>query len=387
MSTSFAAINSKVRPEDELLLYCARTIIDCYTAERIRGLLRREVDWKYVIDAAAAHGMKSLLCHNLANSCPESVPKAILNQLKRYLQAHCLNNLFLTRELTRLLGGLEKIGIPAIPWKGPVLAASAYGDVALRQFGDLDILVRERDATPAKDLLLSSGYHLFYQASAEHEEAFHSLRQVYELVRNDGRVIVELHWAITSQTFYFPLDPASLWEHIETVSLEGTAVRNLAPDDLLLVLCVHGAKHHWGKLLWICDIAELLRVYSKRIDWRRLMDRARTLGGVRMLSLGLILAHDLLGATIPAHVLQQIQGEPKLVFLSAEVRSGLFSGGSLMAVERPTFYIQLRERAKDRLRCRLYLAYRMLAPSAQAWTLRLLHSGRAVRRRSNAQAP
>jgi hypothetical protein len=378
---------SSLRPEEQVLIHCARTSIDCAAAEQLRSLLRGPIDWDYLIGTASTHGVKPVLCHGLVSSCPESVPKTILDQLRRYLQAHSLNNLFLTRELIRLLGALEKIGIPAIPWKGPVLAASAYGDVALRQFGDLDILVRERDATPAKDLLLSSGYRLFYQASAEHEEAFHSLRQVYELVRNDGRVIVELHWAITSNTFYFPLDPASLWEHIETVSLEGTAVRNLAPDDLLLVLCVHGAKHHWGKLLWICDIAELLRAYSKRIDWPRLMDRARTLGGVRMFSLGLFLAHDLLGATLPVHLVRQIQAEPKLVFLAAEVRSGLFSGGSLMAVERPTFYIQLRERAQDRMRCRLYLAYRRLAPSAQAWTLRLLHSGRAVRRRSNAQAP
>ena len=82
---------------------------------------------------------------------------------------------------------------------------------------------------------------------------------------------------------------------------------------------------------------------------------------------------------MPMDVLQQIQGERKLAFLAAEVRSGLFSGGSLMAVERPNFYVQLRERVQDRMRCRLYLAYRMLAPSAQAWTLRLLHGGRSAR--------
>ena len=91
------------------------------------------------------------------------------------------------------------------------------------------------------------------------------------------------------------------------------------------------------------------------------------------------MARDLPEAEVPVDVLAETQREPRMVFLAAEVRSQLFSGGSLMAVERPTFYVQLRERAQDRMRCRLYLAYRMLAPSAQAWTLRLLHSGRSVR--------
>jgi putative nucleotidyltransferase-like protein len=380
MSTSCAVIfNSGFRPEDELLLRCARAHIDAGTEGRMRDLLQQEVNWKYLIDTAAAHGVKPLLCHNLANSCPESVPKTILDQLKRYLQVHSLNNLFLTRELIRLLGGLEKIGIPAIPWKGPVLAVMAYGNVALRQFGDLDILIRERDAMTAKDLLLSSGYRLQYRGTAEQEEAFHSVRKVCELVREDGRIVVELHWAITSGTFYFPLDPASLWERVETVSLEGSPIRNLCPEDLLLVLCVHGAKHHWGRLMWICDIAQLLQAYSNKIDWPRLISHARSLGGSRMLYLGLLLARDLLAADVPVDVSQQMDHEPKLTFLAAEVQLQLFSGGSLMAVERPTFYIELRERARDRLRCRLYLAYRMLAPGTQAWTLRILHGGRLVR--------
>jgi putative nucleotidyltransferase-like protein len=388
MSTSCAVIfNSGFRPEDELLLRCARAHIDAGTEGRMRDLLQQEVNWKYLIDTAAAHGVKPLLCHNLANSCPESVPKTILDQLKRYLQVHSLNNLFLTRELIRLLGGLEKIGIPAIPWKGPVLAVMAYGNVALRQFGDLDILIRERDAMTAKDLLLSSGYRLQYRGTAEQEEAFHSVRKVCELVREDGRIVVELHWAITSGTFYFPLDPASLWERVETVSLEGSPIRNLCPEDLLLVLCVHGAKHHWGRLMWICDIAEVLHTYSKRLDWDQLISRAQRLGGARMVLLGLLLAHDLIGAKLPSAVLQQTR-QSAVTYLAAEVRSGLFTGGPLMAVERPKFYVALRERAQDRMRCRFYLAYRMLAPSTQAWTLRMLHSGRLVRhflRRGNAR--
>ena len=379
MTSSYNPIIDGVnRSEEELLLCCARTDIGADTAERIQCLCRGSIDWDYLIGAASAHGVKPLLCYVLSKSCPESIPRNILDQLNRYLHAHTLKNLFLAHELIRLLGALEKIGVTAIPWKGPVLAETAYGNVGLRQFGDLDILVRERDAMIAKDLLLSSGYRLLYQGVAENEMAFHNLRQVVELVRDDGRVVVELHWAITSHTFYFPLDPASLWNEVETAPLQGASVLNLAPADLLIVLCVHGAKHHWGKLMWICDIAELLQAYAKQIDWPSLMSRARSLGGARMLALGLLLARELLGAKLPESVLQQIRAEPKVALLSEEVRSQLFTGSSVMAVERPAFYIQLRERPRDRFRCRLYLGYRMLTPDTQAWTLRLLHGGRSV---------
>jgi hypothetical protein len=370
--------NNEIRPEEELLLCCARTSMDSAIDGRVRGLLRAELDWKYLIEAAANHGVKPLLCHNLSNHYQESIPKSVLDQLQRYFQAHALNNLFLSRELVKLLSLLAKNGISAIPWKGPVLSVTAYGNVALRQFGDLDILVHEQDAFRSKDLLLNAGYRLFYQdKSAEDVEAFHALRQVYEMVRADDRVTVELHWAITSQTFYFPLDPGSLWEHAETASLEGTPVRNLSTEDLLIVLCVHGAKHHWGKLMWICDIAELLRAYAQTINWMHLRNRARALGGWRMVCLGVLLARDLVGANLPSQILHAMRAEPKVAFLTADVRSSLFTGGTLMAVERPAFYTQLRERPQDRLRCRLYLAYRLLGPRAQGWTLRLLHSGRS----------
>jgi hypothetical protein len=366
------------RPEDDVLVCCARSKMDSVNAGRVRKLLQNGLDWKYLLEAGATHGVKPLLFQNLTKVCPEYIPKAVGDQLKRYLQAHTLNNLFLTRELTRISRVLEQNGIAVLPWKGPVLAAMAYGDVALRQFSDLDILVREQDALRAKDLLISLGFRLYYEKPVEEEAAFHALRKVYELVRNDGRVMVELHWAITSRTFPFALDPAVLWAGAETVCVEGTPVRNLGPEHLLLVLSVHGAKHHWGKLMWICDIAEVVRSSAEKVDWSRLMTRARSLGATRMLALALFLARDLLGAAVPEDVWRRVKAEPKVAQLAGQVKRELFAGGPLMAVERPTFYIQLRERAQDRMRCRLYLGYRMLAPRTQAWALRLAQNGRSV---------
>ncbi len=60
--------------------------------------------------------------------------------------------------LVEILRLLEANNITAIPYKGPVLAASVYDNLVLRQAGDLDILVHSRDVSKAKALISSLGF-------------------------------------------------------------------------------------------------------------------------------------------------------------------------------------------------------------------------------------
>src|SRR5262245_10666576 len=126
--------------EVQLILCCAGTHIDAAKAERIKGLLSEEINWDFLIHIASQHGVMPLLYFTLKNTCLEAVPKAVLDQLRNYFYTNAAHNVFLTTELLKLLTLFEAHGIPAIPFKGPVLAASVYGNLSLRQFGDLDIL-------------------------------------------------------------------------------------------------------------------------------------------------------------------------------------------------------------------------------------------------------
>ncbi|WP_410971925.1 nucleotidyltransferase family protein, partial [Salmonella sp. SAL4445] len=78
-------------------------------------------------------------------------------------------------------------------------------------------------------------------------------------------VMVELHWRLAGSDTPKRPDQGRFWQHRVSVSLAGTAVPNLPPEELLLTLCAHASKHTWGRLIWICDVAELLRV-SREID-------------------------------------------------------------------------------------------------------------------------
>ena len=305
-----------------------------------------------------------LLYRSLLSTSPEAVPIDIRQQLQEAFYVNAGRNLFLSRELLTLLRLLEAQGIAAIPYKGPVLATTAYGSLALRQFSDLDVLVRPQDARRARDVLLAHGYQRLDYRSTARTEPWYRLRKVYELVRADRQILVELHWAITSWTFFFPLHAARLWERLETVSLLETPVRSLAREDLLLLLCVHGAKHHWSRLGWICDVAALLQA---PLDWGYTMAQAERLGGRRMLGLGLLLAQALLGTALPEHVWGRVQADPVVPWLATQVCARLFAPDSSAssAVDYPVFYLRLRERWRDKVPCSFYLAYRGLTSNRE----------------------
>lgn len=339
------------RPEAELLLRCARTCLDSKSAGRIRALLQEDIGWAYLIQTARRHGVMPLLYWSLNNTCPEAVPQAILAQLRDHFQTNARRNILLTKELLKLLNLFESHGIPAIPYKGPVLAASIYGDLTLRQFGDLDILVQERDVQRARDLLISQGYRPKVQMTDAQEAAYFQSKCACGFVCDDGKVYVDLHWGVTLlKHFSFPIDDERLWERLEPVSLAGMTVRSIPSEDSLQILCIHGSRHCWERLRWICDVAELVRTHQG-LDWRRILERADKLGNKRMLFLGLFLAKDLLGAVLPEEAWRRMQADPMIQLLAARVTEWLFSETDrpLGFSERSAYYLKVRERLRDRI--------------------------------------
>ena len=355
-----------LRPEDELLLCCAGSSAK---VGRMEALLRRDLDWAYLLQRAFRHGLMPLLYQSLSAACPQAVPDSALTLLRDQFQANARRNLSLTEELLALLSLFEAHGIPAVPYKGPALAASVYGDIALRQFCDLDILVHKRDVLRVKDLLLSRGYRPEFPLTRAQEAALLRYDSEYAFVRPDTGSMVELHWEIMPRYFPFSLDSERLWERLELISIRGREVPSLSPEDLLLILCVHSAKHLWGRLLWVCDVARVISAYEG-MDWGRVMGQARALGGERMLFLGLSLVGELLGATVPGEVWRKVQADRAVESLAAQVQEWLFSEGGppqifAGAVFHP-FHIQVRERFRDKLRYCLRLA---TVPKIADWLL------------------
>ncbi len=256
--------------------------------------------------------------------------------------------------MLKLLKAFENHGITAIPFKGPVLAASAYKNIALRQFGDLDIWVHKENIIEAGRLLAACGYQSSsIDGHAQCEDEDNDSEQVaflgpkfYVFRRQDGRSTVDLQWRITEQYFSFSLDKERLWERLAPVSIAGKTVRTFTPTDMLLILCVHGSKHRWEKLKWVCDVAELVRAQQSEIDWGEVQKEASRQRVERMLWLGLFLAHDLLDAAVAEDVLKKFETDHKIKSLGQQIRERLFAHADNRPghVERVMFYFKTKDR-------------------------------------------
>lgn len=353
---------ASTRPEGQLLLACSRTHVDGVTAARVEALLQGEIDWEYVLRKAKEHGVTSLLCQSLNSVYPKGVPEEILARLRRFTADNARYNLYRTRELIKLLGVFELQGIPCLPFKGPVLSALIYHNLALREYSDLDVLIHLQDVLKTRDLLIEQGYRVWSPPNRNHKSPPFSHRNKDVVFENaNGQVRVELHWRLSGSHFRFPLDMERLWERLKTTSLAGAKVRTLAVEDLLLYLCMHGSRHGWERLLWICDIAEIVRQHHE-INWQRVREGAHTLGCERMLGLGLLLARELLGAKLPEEEWQRISVDETVKSLAVQVEELLFNetDASSGISYWNDLHLRVRERLRDRMRLRLYYYHRYL---------------------------
>jgi hypothetical protein len=215
-------------------------------------------------------------------------------------------------------------GIDAIPYKGPILSLFAYDDLALRRFVDLDVIVKKQDVTRARDLLLADNYVLFKPLTNEQQELLLRTQHNLQFTKDNRRLIVELHWEVAPHLFASTVQGDTLWQDLVAFDLNGTTLQTLSADDLLFSLCVHGSRHLWERLGWICDVAELIS--RRKLNWSTLLDRAAKADSERMFLLGLHLAHKLLQAPLPTEVQQRCAADKRLAPLAANIVDHLFNG-------------------------------------------------------------
>lgn len=303
--------NASLRPEIELILCCARIRIDPATAHQIHTLLHKDLDWNYLLEKASQQGVSILVYQSLQKTHPELIPKNIVHQLQAYSQINIARNLLLTKELLEILDLLATHNIIAIPFKGPILATLAYGNMALREFCDLDILVSKEDFLQAKKLLICRGYQHKYLA--EHEAAYAQA----QMIRPDGKGAIDLHYEIAPKSFFFPLDSQPFWQRLQSVSIAGKPVATLSPEDSILVAYIHGSKEGWTSLKRICDMAELIYVYSK-INWDQIIEQVSFLGNEQSFFFSLLIVSQHLKTSLPKEIYQKVEKLPKLQFLAKE---------------------------------------------------------------------
>jgi Uncharacterised nucleotidyltransferase len=296
------ASSSAGSPEWELVLAASCSDAEESAAGRLRRALdlselQRPIEWDAVFQLADHHGTSGLLYRNLSG-VGDAVPAAVLTALRQCYERNVHHSLFMARELIRILDCLDAIGIEVIPYKGLVLSEVYYGDMALRRSGDIDLFVRKQDVARIKSAVRELEYTVRMPVPEDAEEDY--IASGYECTFDSpaGRNLLELQWALQPRFYAVDYDMDGLFARAVEVTVAGRGVRTPSPEDLVLVLSVHAAKHVWGRLIWLCDIAEIVQRGNLNWDW--VLARAREFGIERIVHVTLLLANRLLAMTIPA---------------------------------------------------------------------------------------
>lgn len=331
--------------------------------DRLRLLLEKPTLWDLLFRLAGQHGVTSLLYESL-EPFTSLVPAAILAPLRQDHGRNIHKSLFLARELIRILDCLGELGIVVIPYKGVVLSELYYEDIALRQSGDMDLFVRKEDVARTKRAVRDLGYtpRLLIPADAEPDY----IASGYECTFDSpaGKNLLELQWALQPRFYAVDFDMQGLFERSRNVKVAGRVVKTPSPEDLLLILSVHAAKHVWGRLIWLCDIAQILK--HENLNWDWIQSQAGDIGIERILHITLLLLNRFFGTRIPPVIETKLLEDKTAKTFVEQIATSVAIGVNYEEEKLSYFRLmmRLRERKMDRLR---FLARLSFTPGLGEW--------------------
>ena len=317
-------------------------------SEQIHRLAATVRDWDSILRLADEHRVLSMLFSQLANM-GSTVPPIVQERLRAEYNTNMFHSLANAVELIAVLKALEDEMIPAMPFKGVVLGASIYHDLTTRPAGDLDLLIHHRHLARATTLLLGRGYELETSVHADGTPISPNYTYEYHFERQTDGMVFELRWVLELFPTRFKRDLGMdwVWQRRRITMLAGAEVPDMSPEITLLVLCMHGSKHVWSRLIWICDVAQLL-ASSPDLDWKEVTREAKKSGLFRTLTLGVLLAHRIVGAPVPPAVLQHFEANTTASALAEHIQQHLFDAPGSTPTGRIPYSIQLLD-FRDRI--------------------------------------
>jgi len=313
-----------------------------------QSLIAAGIDWKLLCRHAEKHGLLPLLFRYLQEAFPDAIPN--LEEHKQRFFEDTVQKLLWTHLLLQVLQALEAAGVRALAYKGPVLAVALYGDVALREMSDLDILVGPGSLAPAREVLLSLGYRPHLQHSRKQEEARLRSDCECEFSSADGKMMLDLHWQITERHLAPRFNFEDLWDRRHMISLGNQSVPTFSAEDSTLLLAVHGGKHLWQRLSWLADFAESQR---PGLNWDTLRQRAQNAHAERLLRLGLVLANRIFSVPLRSEFKASVEHDSTVQGIAAKVATTLFEDRNDFGSDRARWLmtVRLADTRWEGLRC------------------------------------
>jgi hypothetical protein len=335
--------------EIELLLACARPRMDDIHVDRAARAASRGIDGARLADLARVHGLSPLL-HLHAGRGRVVLPPDAREAGALRASAAAGRGLRLSSELLDVLRVFGDARIDAVPLKGPVLAMAVYGSVALREFGDLDVLVAGRDLARAAACLRERGYTAASPMPGDLPALVERRLHHVTLRSPAGHTAIELHAALLSTLSGRRYDLDVIAPHLEDSTFMGAGVRVLSPSATFAYLTQHGGLHSWSRLEWLATMAAMRPVAERRPETAEAID---ALDGRRRAIAALDLASTLIdGASGVSRTTMGRVDRAVLAANRAAVARLVLEPGRSKATSREEFVYQVRTDSGPLLRIR-----------------------------------
>ncbi|HNV71656.1 MAG TPA: nucleotidyltransferase family protein, partial [Candidatus Ozemobacteraceae bacterium] len=339
-------------PEDRLLSLAALHNAASNHANELQDLIRGAINWDTIHQKAAKHRIGCQVFQTLSIVAFDRVPELYRRHWQETAERSVRHNLTLVGELIRVIDLLDRHGILCLSFKGPVLAALLHGTVALRPFADLDLIVATpEEARIAKELIVAEGYRVHESLTPRQEQLLLQTHCEYHLLHPEKQIYIDLHWNVFYDYFSYSFDLPRAFRESITVPVAHRALRSFRPEDLLLLLSAHHARHAWETMLMIVDIADLLQTHPD-LDWQYIENQAERVGGRRLLHLALFLAERVCTSHLPSYISSQARSDITVRRLAQLVQCRWFSSesGTAGMLDELLFHLRCRERLFHQLR-------------------------------------
>ncbi len=296
-----------IRPELNIILLSAKLNPSNKDVDALNNLVPKVNDWNYFVNTLIERGLSPLFYNKLILlSNQTKPPKEITEKLKKAYYKTLSRSLMLHDYYKNVATAFNANGVEFIALKGIYLSEWLYGDVGLRQFSDIDLLVKPQDAEKALSVLRSLGYKSFDGIESEEIGGQKDLMHYKPRILNDVSVEIHINVQHSKESYLMPIE--ELWANAVKTKIDGIDARVLSFYDQFIHLCVHLDKHvKMGHVQFtsFADITNIISVYENEFDWQQLLEKSRRYNCEAIVFKYVVLVHKYFNAPIPTVILKE----------------------------------------------------------------------------------